>query len=658
MSRKFKVKSNNSFSEKYPNTYLKGYTKNKPTKYETLENAINNSNKYNDVGGITLSEKKRYTLRKGKSLKHSPTNESSWLKLTSKKQKSLPSKKNVVENNTILENNNTQSWSNAYDWSENVNFSSKLSKQSGQKIITKSKKKMVKSNSNSDHSSEIERIKICAQSLHTFYPSLSDWSESKKLAALLCFNDRYGSQGSIKHIKSDEIKKVLKIIQSKNKKIKSILSDRTDFERIQCQRPIYGDSLLSITGPENTQYAKQLNGLLVLAMDTHRGVSGYQIGVEKDSKTGKMKINKDVMNNVPFKIVQNLQPDQPSPEKPKIEAKKINIFLKKIFNALQHTGIDEFNTFVQSNSDILEKLGFNSLSRFSDDMKYYTFIAKATPGKQIILWSTWHATGSSKKDTAKISSFIDLVPKNLLDYESQLWYNFVCQNAPYDPGSGSARGSWTSFNVLAKKDVQEYGIPQAKVTEIWEQKSNGAFGKLSDVDMTKFKTDGYLIIDIPEELQLEFSATQTVNEFDDFFSVLSDEPSFSFKTNIKQLVETGKKDDYNYFMDRIDNLDPFNPTEYNKTTRKSHNPQSGGKYIANDSGMGPGSTFLNSHTHLGFQFSQWITNLFASFYGEDEILLRVLERFRVKMMSAWSKSAHVDIDGKSMIESGLIEQTI
>jgi len=657
MPIKFNVKSNHRFSEKHHNTYLKGYTKIKPNKYETLENAITNSNKYNDIGGITFSEKKRYTLRKGKSLKHSPIGESSWLKLKSKKHKTLSEKKNVVVNNSIPDNN-TQAWSNSYNWSENVNSNSKLSKHNVNKIITKSKKKMVKSNSNSVHSSDIERIKTCAQSLNTLYPSLNDWSDAKKIAALLCFNDRYGSQGSIKHIKNDELKKVLKIIQSKNKKIKSILSDRTDFERIQCQRPIYGDSLLSITSPENTQYAKQLNGLLVLAMDTKKGVSGYQIGVEKDSKTGKIKVNKDAMDNVPFKIVHNLQPDQPSPEKPNIEAKKINIFLKKIFNALQHKGSEEFNDFVELNSDILEKLGLNSSSRFSDDMKYYTFIAKAIPGKQIILWSTWHATGSSKKETAKISSFIDLVPKNLLDYESQLWYNFVCQNAPYDPGSGSARGSWTSFNVLAKKDVEEYGIPQAKINEIWEQKSNGPFGKLSDADMTKFNTDGYLIIDIPEELQLEFSATQTVNEFDDFFSILSDEPSFSFKSNIKQLVETGKKDDYNYFMDRIDNLDPFNPTEYNKTTRKSHNPQSGGKYIANDSGMGPGSTFLNSHTHLGFQFSQWITNLFASFYGEDEILLRVLERFRVKMMSSWSKSAHVDIDGKSMIESGLINQTV
>jgi len=62
---------------------------------------------------------------------------------------------------------------------------------------------------------------------------------------------------------------------------------------------------------------------------------------------------------------------------------------------------------------------------------------------------------------------------------------------------------------------------------------------------------------------------------------------------------------------------------------------------------------LNYQTHLGFQYSQWITNMFSSFYGKDEMLLRVLERFRVKMISAWSKAAHVDIDGKSMISSGL-----
>ena len=73
-------------------------------------------------------------------------------------------------------------------------------------------------------------------------------------------------------------------------------------------------------------------------------------------------------------------------------------------------------------------------------MKFYTFIANAEPGKQLILWATWHATGSSKTNTAKISAFIDLVPKKMLDEESQIWYNFVCQNAPYDPGAGSRKG--------------------------------------------------------------------------------------------------------------------------------------------------------------------------------------------------------------------------
>jgi hypothetical protein len=197
---------------------------------------------------------------------------------------------------------------------------------------------------------EIERIKKCAYSLDKLYPSLQGWSDSKKLAALLCFNDRYGSQGSIKFIKNKELKEVLKIIKSNNNKIKNILSKRNDKERVQCQRPIYGDSLLSITGPENKKYSKQLNALLVLSMDTYNGVEGYRIGVEKD-KSGQIKINKDAMSTVPFKIYKKLQPEQPSPENPKIEAKKINIFLKNIFKALKNEGKLEFQTFVENNKE-------------------------------------------------------------------------------------------------------------------------------------------------------------------------------------------------------------------------------------------------------------------------------------------------------------------
>ena len=74
----------NMFSEKHDSMYLKGYIKHKPNSYETLQNAKNNSNHYNDVGGITFSKKKKFTLRKGKTLKPSTIGESSWVKLNTK----------------------------------------------------------------------------------------------------------------------------------------------------------------------------------------------------------------------------------------------------------------------------------------------------------------------------------------------------------------------------------------------------------------------------------------------------------------------------------------------------------------------------------------------------------------------------------------------
>ena len=102
----------------------------------------------------------------------------------------------------------------------------------------KVKSKLKISDTKSFTNPEIERIKKCAYSLDKIYPSLQGWSDSKKLAALLCFNDRYGSQGSLKFIKNKELKEVLKIIKFNNNKIKNILSKRTDKQRIQCQRPI------------------------------------------------------------------------------------------------------------------------------------------------------------------------------------------------------------------------------------------------------------------------------------------------------------------------------------------------------------------------------------------------------------------------------------
>ena len=60
---------------------------------------------------------------------------------------------------------------------------------------------------------------------------------------------------------------------------------------------------------------------------------------------------------VPFKIYKKLQPEQPSPENPRIEAKKINIFSKKYFQGFgKNEGTLEFQTFVETNEEIIGKL--------------------------------------------------------------------------------------------------------------------------------------------------------------------------------------------------------------------------------------------------------------------------------------------------------------
>lgn len=466
---------------------------------------------------------------------------------------------------------------------------------------------------------------------------MSDWSYNKKLAVLLCYNDRYGSGKAMKNM-DNSIKNILNIIKKLNKDLRKKLSERGDNERIQAQRPLVGESMLSITAPESSKYSKQLNALLVLAQHPEKGIETYRL---------------DDMDKVPFLLHQKLQPDQPSIENKKIKCKKINNLLKSIFDCINDKKVNkEVCDFVEKNIDSINKLGFKKGSKFESQlMEYSTFIAPVIPGKQIILWKTWHSTGGASDNKAKITTFIDLCPCEYLSPELNKWYKFICENAPYDPGAGSARGSWNSFVGLSRSNAKDFGIPEAKDNNKWFQERKGLEGVLNDYDLEKFEYDGYLVIDIPDYLQEEYSADATINDFENWFSLISDNPGFTFEKNIKDLVKTGKKDDFKYYTDKIDINDPFNPEEHDKSCRKSHNPQMGGKMIANDSGMGPGSTYVNSREALGFVFSQWITNIFSSFpFYQNKKLIRVLERFRVKMNAKWSKNAHVDINGLSFIK--------
>ena len=73
-------KKKSQWSNANPNTFLKAYASKK--RFSTLEEAKHDGLLESNVGGITKSGKKEvYSLRKGKTLGHSPSGEVSWLKL-------------------------------------------------------------------------------------------------------------------------------------------------------------------------------------------------------------------------------------------------------------------------------------------------------------------------------------------------------------------------------------------------------------------------------------------------------------------------------------------------------------------------------------------------------------------------------------------------
>lgn len=71
--------------------------------------------------------------------------------------------------------------------------------------------------------------------------------------------------------------------------------------------------------------------------------------------------------------------------------------------------------------------------------------------------------------------------------------------------------------------------------------------------------------------------------------------------------------------------------------------QGGGKKVANDSGMGPATTYMHGSAHLQMQTGPFGATLAHAFYQDP---LVVLERFRVKTHASWG-AGHVDHDVQS-----------
>ena len=142
----------------------------------------------------------------------------------------------------------------------------------------------------------------------------------------------------------------MNIIKKLNKDVRKKLSKRGDSERIQAQRPLVGESMLSITAPESSLYSKQLNALLVLAQHPEKGIETYRL---------------DDLDKVPFLLHKKLQPEQPTIENKKIKCLKINKLFKSIFDCINDKKVNkEVCNFVEKNIESIHKLGFQKGSKF------------------------------------------------------------------------------------------------------------------------------------------------------------------------------------------------------------------------------------------------------------------------------------------------------
>lgn len=476
----------------------------------------------------------------------------------------------------------------------------------------------------------IARLEAAASAATTL-PAGSDVRQ--RIALLLCFPDRYGA-GKYR----GPHRKLFAAIRAQHRLLRREIAAR-GIERVQLQFPRLGASLLSITAPR--AWRAELDQLVVWAC---RHLYGADMAAR------------------PFMLPKKLQPKQPILPVRSVPATKINTLLRDLFRARRRVAASssasiaaatavqveghDVVALVRAHASFIDGLGLPSA--FTSDMHYRTFVPKVTPNRQIILWRRWHATAGAKDASAKMTSFVDVMPADQLSEQSRVWYEYWARHAPCDPGGGSSRGAWPSYVVKYRRWVAA-GRPrefQWGVSPTLPWVCQGAPG-LSAEQLETFKRKGYLVLDVPEATarRTEHAAA----EFEQWFRVFSGVQDFTFATHTTDLFAPikppPKGNDYRYMTDKMDTTDPFNP---NATSGKSHNPQAGGKMIAKDSGMGPGSTFCDAPSHLAFQFSDWITNIFSSFYGPVP-LVRVLERFRIKQQSAWG-AAHVDVDPERMHE--------
>ena len=504
-------------------------------------------------------------------------------------------------------------------------------------------------------------------------------------ALILTYGDRYGQSAQVARSFpglmgagewSRPLAKCIRDAITCTKRVRACLAMRMDTERVQIQRPLEGRSLLSVTTCIDPTFSRALRALLILGIHPIHGVEGYRVTPKAYA-------------SVPFTLPICLQDKLPilgplndadpnettfSPDRIReldvvVPAPKMTDFIGRIFRATTITTSEATDVpFVSFVRRILPtRFAWKALGVLPDqfDPVLHGFVIKVPfviPGKQVILWSTWHATAGCSRalNNAKITAFIDLVPRRFFADQTDLdWYRYCNTHAPSDPGGGSSRGSYLSFLSMVidiAKGLQApdtYGLPESyldmfdsglRMNAVDSDDFRG-LGTLTTELVTQFYDTGYLILNIPDTLIERLPAEDCVSSFLQFFKNISNDETVDLSCMHRVLdmktAEHDIGDRFAYFSEGIPNDDPINPFARGRT---SHNPQRGGKLIAMDCGMGKGSTHVSDPNHIAFQYSSFVYNILASFYhpGKIEPLVVVNERFRIKTSAAWKNGTHLD----------------
>ena len=135
------------------------------------------------------------------------------------------------------------------------------SKKSSPKKSKKSSPKKSNKDFKNDCVNEIEKFLEDNEKILNSSHSI-DWWRS----CILTYHDKYGSIGTLQlnkfnppEISDSKIKKtlinILKNVKINNEYIRKKLELRTDEDRVQMQRPIFGPSMLTITQSKNRKYS-------------------------------------------------------------------------------------------------------------------------------------------------------------------------------------------------------------------------------------------------------------------------------------------------------------------------------------------------------------------------------------------------------------------